>query len=169
MATKAQLKAQSKYDRENTRSIVLKLNLRSDADILAKLDEAENRQGYVKELIRQDIWKDFEIIPAHTLSYLILPIVKKNNLKGVYLFGSYARGEATPESDIDLMIVGGDLNTAERYFSVVKQFEAVLGKKTDVVMAEAVFQDKSRAGKRFLEHIEKEKVTLYEAADQGAG
>ena len=62
MATKAQLKAQSKYDRENTRSIVLKLNLRSDADILAKLDEAENRQGYVKELIRQDIWKDFEII-----------------------------------------------------------------------------------------------------------
>ena len=117
MATKAQLKAQSKYDRENTRSIVLKLNLRSDADILAKLDEAENRQGYVKELIRQDIWKDFEIITAHTLSYLILPIVKKNNLKGVYLFGSYARGEATPESDIDLMIVGGDLNTAERYFS----------------------------------------------------
>lgn len=57
MATKAQLKAIRKYDAENTKQIVLKLNLKSDADILERLSEVGNKQGYIKELIRQDINK----------------------------------------------------------------------------------------------------------------
>ena len=73
MTTQAQLKAQSKYDRNHTRSILLKLNLQSDADILSKLDAEGNRQGYVKELIRQDIRKELETIPVNALRYLILP------------------------------------------------------------------------------------------------
>lgn len=44
-----------KWDRENTRQVKLKLNLRSDADILAQLDAQQNRQGYIKRLIREDI------------------------------------------------------------------------------------------------------------------
>ncbi len=31
----------------------------------------------------------------------IIPIAKAHNLKAVYLIGSYARGEATVDSDID--------------------------------------------------------------------
>ena len=50
-------KAQSKYDAKATRLITMKLNLKTDADILAKLDSVENKQGYVKELIRNDINK----------------------------------------------------------------------------------------------------------------
>ena len=165
MTTQAQLKAQSKYDRNHTRSILLKLNLQSDADILSKLDAEGNRQGYVKELIRQDIRKELETIPVNALRYLILPVVKKNDIKAVYLFGSYARGEATPESDIDLLIDGGNIHTIAEYFSVVSQFEKALGKKIDVVMAEAAYQDNSRAGKRFMEHFQRDKVTLYEAAE----
>ena len=34
---------------------MLKLNKKTDADILAKLDETENKQGYIKHLIREDI------------------------------------------------------------------------------------------------------------------
>lgn len=36
MATKAQVKASNKYDKENTKQISLRLNLRTDADILWK-------------------------------------------------------------------------------------------------------------------------------------
>ena len=57
MATGAQLKAIRKYDAEHTKQIVLKLNLKSDADILERLSEVGNKQGYIKELIRQDINK----------------------------------------------------------------------------------------------------------------
>ena len=35
-----------------------------------------------------------------------------NRLKGVYLFGSYARGEADPESDVDVLVV---LENYDRY------------------------------------------------------
>lgn len=51
--TPAQRKAE--YDRINTRQIKLKLNLETDADILAALDATENKQGYIKALIRADI------------------------------------------------------------------------------------------------------------------
>lgn len=57
MATGAQLKAIRKYDDEHTKQIVLKLNLKTDADILERLGEVGNKQGYIKELIRRDINK----------------------------------------------------------------------------------------------------------------
>lgn len=56
--TDAQYKAQKKYDKENTRQIALKLNLKTDADVLQKLDEVDNKQGYIKNLIRTDIMVD---------------------------------------------------------------------------------------------------------------
>ena len=44
-------------DKRNARRVALKLNLRTDADILARLDTVENKQAYVKRLIRADIEK----------------------------------------------------------------------------------------------------------------
>lgn len=55
MVTEAQIKAQAKYDKENTRQIHLKLNRRTDADVIQALDDAESKQGYIKRLIRADI------------------------------------------------------------------------------------------------------------------
>lgn len=48
---------QTRYDKKNTRRITLKLNLKIDADILEQLDSTGNMQGYIKELIREDIKK----------------------------------------------------------------------------------------------------------------
>lgn len=62
MATsKARQAATRRYDEKNTRQIVMKLNLKTDADILAKLDNVENRQGYIKRLIRDDMARKSEI------------------------------------------------------------------------------------------------------------
>lgn len=57
MVTESQKKAQAKYDKANTRQITFKFNITNDADILEKLDSVENRQGYIKELIRKDMNK----------------------------------------------------------------------------------------------------------------
>lgn len=54
MASKAQIKASERYDRLNTKQIILKLNKRTDADILEILENVGNKQGYIKSLIRQD-------------------------------------------------------------------------------------------------------------------
>lgn len=55
MTRESQKRASARYDQRNTRQIKLKLNVRTDADILAKLDSVENKQAYVKELIRKDM------------------------------------------------------------------------------------------------------------------
>ncbi len=49
------MKPQERYDLKNTVQVHLKLNLKTDADILAKLKAVPSKQGYIKELIREDI------------------------------------------------------------------------------------------------------------------
>lgn len=56
--SEAQKRAQKKYDEANKdkfRMIHLKLNRETDADIIEKLEQSNNIQGYIKELIRADI------------------------------------------------------------------------------------------------------------------
>ena len=53
--TEAQRRAKDKYDAANTMQVKLKLNTKTDADIIAKLASVSNKQGYIKELIRNNI------------------------------------------------------------------------------------------------------------------
>ena len=53
MASEAQIRAQAKYDRANTKQVAIKLNRNTDADILAWLASIGNVQGYIKRLIRE--------------------------------------------------------------------------------------------------------------------
>jgi hypothetical protein len=48
---------QRKYDATNCKGVYLKLSVKYDSDILEQLDKVENKQGYIKELIREDIKK----------------------------------------------------------------------------------------------------------------
>lgn len=58
MTTDAQKRAVAKYDRENAVSLVMKLNRKTDQDILTRLAAVESKQGYIKRLIREDIARD---------------------------------------------------------------------------------------------------------------
>lgn len=53
--SEAQKKASIKYDKANTKGLYLKLNINTDSDILERLEEVENKQNYIKKLIRNDI------------------------------------------------------------------------------------------------------------------
>lgn len=56
MSTKeARSRASMRYNREKTRQVAFRLNLVTDADICKRLDSVENKQGYIKSLIRADI------------------------------------------------------------------------------------------------------------------
>ena len=47
--------AKRAWDAQNTVYISLKLNKKTDADILKRLGEQATKQGYIKQLIREDI------------------------------------------------------------------------------------------------------------------
>ena len=56
----SQKRASARYDAKATKQIKMKLNMITDADILERLDEVDNKQGYIKELIRRDISRGSE-------------------------------------------------------------------------------------------------------------
>ena len=47
--------AQTAWNQAHTTLITLKLNNRTDADILQRLSEVDSKQGYIKALIRADM------------------------------------------------------------------------------------------------------------------
>ena len=55
MATEAQKRAIMAYDKTHTKGYYIKLNINTDADVIAVLESVPNRQGYIKELIRADL------------------------------------------------------------------------------------------------------------------
>ena len=82
-------------------------------------------------------------------------IAQKNNIKYLGLFGSYARGEQTPESDIDLLI---DFKTTVDFFElyeVEQELADLLQKKIDLVTIKGL-------SKHIKPYIQDDLTTLYE-------
>lgn len=57
MASEAQKKAVAKYDAANTVQFKIKLNKNNDAEMIKFLQGLDNRQGYLKDLIKKDMEK----------------------------------------------------------------------------------------------------------------
>lgn len=55
MSTKAEIKAINRYNKEYTKIIPLRLNLKNDTDIANKLEQVPSKMGYIKSLIRKDM------------------------------------------------------------------------------------------------------------------
>ena len=55
ITSESQIRAQAKYDAEHTTRISLKLNIRTDQDIIRWLWEQGSKQGSIKRLIREEI------------------------------------------------------------------------------------------------------------------
>lgn len=50
--TPAQQRATNKYQKKTVKQINIKLNKKTDSDIIEILEKVENVQGFIKELIR---------------------------------------------------------------------------------------------------------------------
>lgn len=55
--TEAQRRAIAKYKNKMQRNITLSLNRKTDADMIAFLENKENMVGYIKSLVRKDMDK----------------------------------------------------------------------------------------------------------------
>lgn len=50
-------KASNKYNKENTKTYLIRFNRLSDADLIRWLDKQQNKNGYIRNLILKDILK----------------------------------------------------------------------------------------------------------------
>lgn len=97
---------------------------------------------------------------------IVTPIAKKHSLKAVYLFGSYARGEATAESDVDVLIdrAGSTIKSLFDLGALYNDLTQSIGKSVDIVTLDALEQSPAnRSSKIFSTIVKKEARAIYEA------
>lgn len=82
------------------------------------------------------------------------PIAAAHDVDRIYLFGSYARGEATASSDIDLRVDKGRLKGLFALGALYTDLEDGLGKQLDLLTTGSLEQE-------FLQRIAMEEVLIY--------
>ena len=63
---------------------------------------------------------------------IVKPIANKYNVESIYLFGSYARGDATGDSDLDFLVFGGDKFKLTNIFALAEELRIAFQRQIDV-------------------------------------
>ncbi len=84
----------------------------------------------------------------------IVPIAKEYGVEKVYLFGSYARGDATEQSDLDFRIDKGKIRSYFVLGGLYNRLSDALSKPIDLVTTESLDLE-------FIKSIAPEEVLLY--------
>ena len=86
---------------------------------------------------------------------LVAPIAQAYGVERIYLFGSYARGEATPESDLDFRIDRGRARSLFKLGGLYNAFTDALHKPVDLLTTDSLDMN-------FRNEISPEEVMIYE-------
>ena len=73
-----------------------------------------------------------QVLTIENIINLIKPIAEKYHVQNIYLFGSYARGEANVESDLDFLVYGGENFKLTMIFAFAEELRNALNKRVDV-------------------------------------
>ena len=84
-----------------------------------------------------------EILTLEQITEIVKPIALKYQVESIYLFGSYARGEATEDSDLDFLVFGGELFKKTLIFALAEDLREAFEKAVDVFEIHEVNQDSS--------------------------
>ena len=89
------------------------------------------------------------------LKKVVGEVALRHGAHRVCLFGSYARGEARPHSDVDLLVDRGNIKGLFALSGFLNDLEDTLGCPVDLVTTDARDQG-------FLEKIREDEVVLYD-------
>ena len=80
---------------------------------------------------RLRIDEEHGVLKLSDIKSALIPVLESHNISFCYLFGSYARGDASQTSDVDIL-VDTDI-TGFDYFSLVEEIRQALSKKIDLL------------------------------------
>lgn len=99
------------------------------------------------------------MITLADISVAVSRVLSRYDVREAYLFGSFARGEQTPDSDIDLRLVCGETMTFGTLYELSLELEEQLGREVEIVTNPPEYMRPA-----FRKNIEQDEVRLYEAA-----
>ena len=100
-----------------------------------------------------------KIYSIEDIRKIVAPIAKQYGLSRVYLFGSYSKGVATKNSDIDLCIDGSNLKGLFSLGAVYADLQDVFEKQLDLITVQSLQYNKNKS---FVDNLKKEQVLIYE-------
>lgn len=156
------------------------INFRVSSDLKESFREVIAREGYGISMVLEASMKDIVKrghVPLNLRPYLPnvqnkttnLPYIKKcldeilnsklgDKVNKVSIFGSFARGEDTPESDVDLLIEANEGFGLFELVGIGDELESRLGRKVDLVT-------KKGLSKEMIQQIEREKIVIFEKTE----
>lgn len=105
------------------------------------------------------------IFTTDELKNRITPIARKYQLNAVYLFGSYARNEATEASDVDILIdrKGSMIRGMFDMGGLYSDLRESIGKDIDLVTTQTLEQQSTQQRTPwFVDNLRREMVKVYE-------
>lgn len=118
------------YNKNNYKMFPFRVR-KDDKRVIDKLANVPSINKYIYSLIDNDI--NPSILTIKQIKDKILPILSRHNIREVYLFGSYARGEAKNTSDIDIYCEAGDIKTFIDQGFLEDELVEALGKEVDII------------------------------------
>lgn len=97
------------------------------------------------------------------IKYLSKPVFKKYNISDAYIFGSYARGTASINSDIDFLIntEGSSVKSLLSMGALYCDLEEIFDKKIDLITMNSLLQRANMESERaFKARVIQERVLL---------
>ena len=92
----------------------------------------------------------------------VTPIAEKYGIETIWLFGSYARNQANPNSDVDILIEGFSGNGLLEMGHLYTDISASLEKEIDIVNVEDLRCDKNNPiTQRFIRELKNDRVKIY--------
>lgn len=85
---------------------------------------------------------------------LAAPIAEQYGIARMFLFGSYARGEAKPDSDLDFRVDKGALRGLIQLGGLYSDLEETFDKRLDLLTTGSLEQ-------KFLDRISSEEILIY--------
>lgn len=98
------------------------------------------------------------MISPTDISTAVTRVLAQYDVCEVYLFGSFARGEQMPDSDIDLRLVCGNTMTFGTLYEISHELEMELGRKVDIIT-----NPPEHMRPAFRKSIDQDEVRVYEA------
>ncbi len=139
------------YNKNNYKMFPFRVR-KDDKKIIDKLISEPSMNKYIYNLISNDISRN--VLTIKEIKNHILPILSKHNIHEVYLFGSYARGEATTSSDIDIYCESGDIKTFIDQGFLEDELKEATNKNIDIVFIG------SRMDDYFKEQLDGDKIRI---------
>lgn len=120
----------SQFNKNNYKMYQFRVK-KGDEELINYLDKLENRNNYIVRLLEKNINK--EIYTIKQLKTIIKPILNKYGITNINLFGSYARGDSTSNSDVDIYCDKGNIRTLIDQGMLEEELEKALNKKVDIL------------------------------------